>query len=57
MNDPTYQKDEIDANPVWRLAFLLSELQNDNAPIGWSNRIWIAECLLRKLDITWKEGK
>jgi hypothetical protein len=34
--DPTYDRAAIDANPVWKLAFHLSELHNDNAPIGWS---------------------
>ena len=29
MNDPTYVKDEIEANPAWDLAFTLSEIQND----------------------------
>lgn len=35
MNDPTYERDKINANPVWELAFSLSEIENDNAPIGW----------------------
>jgi hypothetical protein len=46
MNDPTYVKAEIDKNPVWELAFTLSEIKNDNAPIGWSKYIFLAECLL-----------
>ncbi len=57
MNDPTYDRVAIDANPTWRLAFLLSELQNDNAPLGWGKYIWIAESLLRNCDIAWKEPK
>lgn len=44
--DPTYQKDLIDANPVWKKAFELSEMYNDNAPIGWSTYIPEAERLL-----------
>ncbi len=39
MNDPTYRKEDIDANPIWKRAFYLSEMENDNAPIGWSNYI------------------
>lgn len=39
MKDPTYIRAEIDANPVWKRAFYLSELRNDNAPIGWSDYI------------------
>jgi len=52
MSDPTYQRDLIDANPVWQLAFTLSEIENDNAPIGWSRYIGKAECLLAAYDIT-----
>lgn len=33
--DPTYVRAEIEDNPIWRRAFQLSELENDNAPIGW----------------------
>lgn len=51
MADPTYQKEQIDANPVWQLAFSLSEIQNDNAPLGWGKYIWIAECLLANFDV------
>ena len=51
MNDPTYVQDEIEKNPAWELAFVLSEIQNDNAPIGWGKYIWIAECLLNTYDI------
>lgn len=41
--DPTYDELEIEANWVWRIAFLLSELYNDNAPLGWSKYIPAAE--------------
>lgn len=57
MKDPTYVKIEIDANPVWKLAFFLSELDNDNAPIGWSKYINIAGGILAKYDITPKQPK
>lgn len=43
MKDPTYIKSEIDKNPVWKKAFELSEVKNDNAPIGWSFYIPEAE--------------
>jgi hypothetical protein len=39
MDDPTYVREEIDANPIWKLAFKLSELENDEAPIGWGEYI------------------
>jgi hypothetical protein len=48
MSDPTYVKAEIDANPIWRTAFWLSEIHNDGAPIGWSRYIPIAESLQDK---------
>lgn len=47
-NDPTYNKTEIDANPVWKRAFKLSEIQNDNAPLGWSQYIPQAEEQLKE---------
>lgn len=43
MPDPTYVRADIDANPIWKRAFYLSELENDNAPIGWSRYIPKAE--------------
>lgn len=55
MSDPTYEKDKINANPVWRLAFLLSEIDNDSAPLGWGKYIWRAESILAAVDITWKK--
>lgn len=51
MNDPTYVRSEIEANPEWELAFTLSEIMNDNAPIGWSKYISVAKCLLKSYDI------
>lgn len=48
LSDPTYVKAEIDANPAWRRAWELSELFNDNAPIGWSNFIEQAEIDIAK---------
>lgn len=51
MTDPTYEKGRIKANPVWELAFTISEIQNDNAPIGWGKYIILAEGLLRSYDI------
>ena len=41
--DPTYNMDEIEANPVWKRAFELSEQNNDNAPLGWGHWIAVAE--------------
>jgi hypothetical protein len=44
--DPTYVKDEISGKPEWELAFTLSEIMNDNAPIGWGKYVGPAKCLL-----------
>lgn len=55
MIDPTYEKDKIIANPEWDLAFTLSEILNDNAPIGWSKYITFAECLLAIYEIKRKQ--
>lgn len=46
MKDPTYNKAEIQKNKAWCVAFVLSEVMNYDAPIGWSKYIPIAECLL-----------
>jgi hypothetical protein len=51
MADPTYVQERIQADPTWALAFALSEIMNDNAPIGWSRYIGPAECLLAKYEI------
>jgi hypothetical protein len=57
VKDPTYNTDEIEANPIWQLAFSLSQIRDDFAPIGWGKYIWTAECLLKNYDIRRKEEK
>ncbi len=47
MMDPTYIQSEIAAKPEWKLAFLISEHLNHDAPIGWSTYIFLALALLR----------
>jgi hypothetical protein len=54
MPDPTYVREEIEAKPEWALAFSLSEIMNDDAPLGWSRYIFPARCLLNEYDITKK---
>jgi hypothetical protein len=49
--DPTYIREEIDANPIWELAFSLSEMQNDNAPIGWGKYITLATMILHNYEV------
>ena len=39
MPDPTYVQEIINENPIWKRAFYLSEMKNDNAPLGWSQYI------------------
>lgn len=56
MTDPTYVREEIAKNPEWDLAFVLSEIQNDLAPLGWSKYISTAKCLLAAFDIKRKSG-
>lgn len=51
MQDPTYDNNEIEKNPAWQLAFSLSEIENDNAPIGWGKYISTAKCLLDNYEI------
>lgn len=52
MADPTYNKAEIERNPAWHLAFVLSEIRNASAPIGWGEYIGTANELLAVFDIT-----
>lgn len=47
MSDPTYDKAIIESNPVWKLAFSISEFSNDNAPIGWGNHILLSDFLIK----------
>jgi hypothetical protein len=56
MTDPTYVKAEIDANPTWKLAWRLSEVDNDEAPIGWSRYIPLAGWLLRTFEMQERMG-
>lgn len=57
MNDPTYNKDEIKKNPIWELAFIISEIRNDMAPIGWNNYIYLATNLLNHYEMKRKDTK
>lgn len=50
--DPTYEKSKIEANPTWALAFKLSEVDNDGAPIGWWQYRNLAEWLLASYELT-----
>lgn len=45
--DPTYDRGDIDDNPEWHLAFVLSEHFNDNAPIGWSRYVPMAAFMIK----------
>lgn len=51
LNDPTYNITEIEAKPDWKLAFELSEVDNDNAPIGWFSYLHLAIHLLQKYEL------
>jgi len=51
MQDPTYNKHDIDKNPIWQLAFSMSEIENHNAPIGWGKYINLASGILANYTI------
>jgi|GEM_PF-6931534 len=55
--DPTYQMEIINANPIWKLAFWISEITNDNAPLGWHKYIFLATCILNKYELKEKENE
>lgn len=46
--DPTYDKEQIRCNGEWGIAFIISEMVNNNAPIGWSKYIPLAKEMLVK---------
>lgn len=48
--DPTYVMTEINANPIWKFAFELSEIDNETAPIGWYRYVTLATWILLKFD-------
>jgi hypothetical protein len=49
---PSYPtKEERKKHPTWDVAFVLSEIMNDNAPIGWKDYLYAAEALVRHYDI------
>ena len=55
--DPTYNKIEIEAKIEWHVAWVLSEIENDSAPVGWSRFLGKATCLLAAFDMTPKARK
>lgn len=48
MPDPTYDQEKLNCNGVWHIAFIISEMVNDGAPIGWSKYIPIAEDAIKQ---------
>jgi len=57
MNDPTYDMELIKSKPTWYLAWRISEVDNDNAPIGWWKYINIASWLHSRFEMIEKDGK
>lgn len=53
--DPTFNLEVINADPDMELAFCMSELENDNAPIGWSKYLPLAKMLRSHYNISRKE--
>lgn len=51
-SDFTYVKEEIESKREWSLAFRLSEVHNDNAPIGWTHYIGLATWLFANFNMT-----
>lgn len=50
MTDPTYDTERIKLDPIWYLAFRMSEVDNDNAPIGWFKYIHLARYVLDRFE-------
>lgn len=53
--DPTYVREQIEADPKWALAFRMSEVDNDDAPIGWYRYVPLASWLLYRFELTEKK--
>jgi hypothetical protein len=51
VEDFTYDKDVIETKREWALAFRLSEVHNDNAPIGWTHYIGLATWLFKNFNM------
>lgn len=51
MMDATYDRKEIDSDPISKRAFQISEKENDNAPIGWSKYIPRAKIEIENLEV------
>jgi hypothetical protein len=56
MMDPTYNKELIESTLLWHIAFILSEMSNDDAPIGWSKYIPTAKVILENFDVRPKKS-
>jgi hypothetical protein len=54
IDDPTYDRERIDRDPVWKLAFWMSEIDNDAAPIGWFRYVHLARALIDTFEPTKK---
>ncbi len=52
--DPTYDKEQIKTKPEWYIAWILSEMRNDTAPIGWGKYRPDARAILNEYDVTRK---
>ena len=57
MPDPTYVPARISENPVWKIAFTLSEVANNKAPVGWSEYIPLAEKVIEEAKHAIQEPK
>jgi len=51
MQDPTYDREVISKNGIWNIAFTISEMVNDMAPIGWSKYVPIAEKTVKEASL------
>lgn len=51
MPDPTYNKNMIDTDPIWKLAFEMSEMDNNYAPLGWGQYIHLATLIFSKYEL------
>ena len=50
MSDPTYDRKAINRKTTWKIAYLISEMTNDDAPVGWGRFIPVAEVIVAMIE-------
>ena len=52
-----FEREVIDANPVLHLAWVIAQIKDDAAPLGWWRHVSFAEMLLDNFEIKPRPGR